>query len=368
MAYGFEEAIAGSHKMDLRWTPRAQVELDGEIQEGFWTVTGPGRTTHGTSCWRSCSLLLRRHCVAPRAPRTWPRLGTPRKGCCGWSCSCSTGCPATILSAGPSACWTRRRSRPHPAGSWQAFAKANGLELQRCGGGGRQSLARCLRARPAKHAAAHGQSLGGGGANVLGSAQGPGPQRGIGGVGSAGSAVSRRLYRYRGCTALPSRLCEESARAGWRITCWHSRKTRVSCSLRPLGGMRRSRSPQRCRTTRTRHSRSLRMAARHRAARQQLAASRISRALCAGAHHLAQTAAGCPRRSLSGTLLPALQIYARQEGVADRALPLGDREPAALGARCRLRRRSQPNSQKTTRPRTLLSCESSLSMCFAATQ
>ena len=34
------------------------------------------------------------------------------------------------------------------------------------------------------------------------------------GVGSPGPAGPRRLYRYRGCTALPSRLCLHGARAG----------------------------------------------------------------------------------------------------------------------------------------------------------
>ena len=41
----------------------------------------------------------------------------------------ATGRPATILSAGSSACWTRRRSRPHSA-VHAGFAKANGLELR----------------------------------------------------------------------------------------------------------------------------------------------------------------------------------------------------------------------------------------------
>ena len=305
----------------------------------------PGRTTHGTSCWRSCSLLLRRHCVAPRAPRTWPRLGTPRKGCCGWSCSCSTGAQPRYLQpglppAGPAG--VRGRIPPVPG----RLRQSQRTGAARCGGGGRQSLARCLRAWPAKHPL-HMVNVWAAEARMcLAQRKAPRPQRGSGGVGSPGPAGPRRLYRYRGCTALPSRLCHHGARAGCGLRAGAQGEPEqvVRCGRSELCAQR---SPPRCRTARTRHSRSLRVAAPHRPARHQFRCGpEVPRRRCAGPHHLAQTRAWYPRGASPGTLLPALQIYSRQAVAAHRALPLGHREPAALGARCRLQRGSQPNSER----------------------
>ena len=62
-------------------------------------------------------------------PSDMATFGNPRKGCCGWSCSGSTGCPATILSAGSS-----RLLDPQLEAAFRrfmaGFAKANGLELR----------------------------------------------------------------------------------------------------------------------------------------------------------------------------------------------------------------------------------------------
>ena len=76
------------------------------------------------------------------------------------------------------------------------------------------------------------------------------------------------------------------------------------------------------------------------------AVQKFPRRRCAGPHHLAPPRARCLCGASPGALLPALQIYSRQATAAHRALPLGDREPAALGARCRLQRGSQPNSER----------------------
>ena len=125
------------------------------------------------------------------------------------------------------------------------FAKANGLELR---GVGRWMAKPCAvpSSVAAKHPAAHGQRLGSGGANVLGSAQSSRPQRGSGGVGSPGPAGPRRLYRYRGCTALPSRLCLHGARAGCGLRAGAQGEPEqvVRCGRSALCAQR---SPQRCR-------------------------------------------------------------------------------------------------------------------------
>ena len=232
-----------------------------------------GRTTHGTSCWRFCSSLLRRHCVARSLGHghVWAIQG---RAVATWSCSCSTGCPATTPSAGSSACWTRGRSRPHSAGSWQASprptdwncaawwrwtAKPCGVpssaasKVPRCTwstSGRRKRECAWLSARP------------------LAATR----QRAPGGPGPAGP---RRLYRYRGCTALPSRLCHHGARAGCGLRAGAQGEPEqvVRCGRSALCPQR---SPQRCRTARTRHSRSLRMAARDRLARYHFAAVRSS--------------------------------------------------------------------------------------------
>ena len=175
------------------------------------------------------------------------------------------------------------------------------------------------------------------------------PQRGSGGVGSprprsTSKAVSLPRMHCTAIATLPPRCS-----SGVRMTCWRSRRTRavVRCGRSALCAQR---SPQRCRTARTRHSRSLRVAARDRTIPLS-PRSRSSRRRCAGPHRLAPPRARCLYETSPGALLPALQLYSRQATAAHRALPLGDREPAASGTRCRLQRGSQPNSRKRQRAR-----------------
>ena len=107
----------------------------------------------------------------------------------------------------------RRRSTPHSAGSWQASPRPTDWN---CAVWSRSMAKPC--AVPSSVAgkaprctwSTSGQQR----RDVLGSAQSSRPQRGSGGVRSPGPAGPRRLYRYRGCTALPSRLCLHGARAG----------------------------------------------------------------------------------------------------------------------------------------------------------
>ena len=282
-----------------------------------------------------------------RAPRTWPRLGNPRKGCCGWSCSCSTGCPATILSAGSSACWTRRRSRPHSAGSWQASPRPTGLELRGVVAVDGKALRGAFERGRQEHPAAHGQRLGSGGANVLGSAQSSRPQRGSGGVGSPGPAGPRRLYRYRGCTALPSRLCLHGARAGCGLRAGAQGEPEqvVRCGRSALCAQRQARSVaerrepathDRCEWRRATVLRDTTFAAVQKfpgvVALARITSRRRVLGACAEPPQV--------RYFLLSKYIPAKQL------LQHRALPLGDREPAALGTRCRLQRGSQPNSQR----------------------
>ena len=146
------------------------------------------------------------------------------------------------------------------------------------------------------------------------------------------------------CTAiatLPPRCS-----SGVRITCWRSRKTRASCSLRPLGAMPAAEP-----------------AALPNGANPPLTIAANGGARPSCAIPLSPRSSSSPAslrwpaspradvrlvrvRSLPRSLLPALQIYSRQAAAAHRALPLGYREPAALGARCRLQRGSQPNSER----------------------
>src|SRR6202049_1154694 len=76
------------------------------------------------------------------------------------------------------------------------FAKANKLNLTGVVAVD-EGFARGFRSRPAEHTVAHGQRLGGRGADLPGAAQGPRSQRVRGCAGSAGAAGPRRLHRDR---------------------------------------------------------------------------------------------------------------------------------------------------------------------------
>ncbi len=76
------------------------------------------------------------------------------------------------------------------------------------------------------------------------------------------------------------------------------------------------------------------------------AAEPLPRRRRAGPHHLAPPRARKPADEAGRALLPALQIYARQATAARSCAPLGHREPAALGTRCRLQRGSQPSQKR----------------------
>ena len=359
IAYGFEEAIAGSHKMDLRSTPRAQVESVEKFKKAFRRLPDPRADNARHELLEVLFIALAGECVAPRAPRTWPRLGNPRKGCCGWSCSCSTGCPATILSAGSSACWTRRRSRPHSAGSWQASPRPTDWN---CAVWWRWMAKPCAvpSSVAGKHPAARWSTSG---------------------------------QRRRECAWLSAKLPAATRQRGrWKSwACWTSKavslpRMQLHCHrdfastvlergadyvlalkenqsklfARGRSALCAQRSPQRCRTARTRHSRSLRVAARDRPARYHfrrgpevpgvVALARItSRRRVLGA---------CAERS-PGARRPALQIYSRQATAAHRALAIGGSRTSCIGYSMSSSTRIATELAKTTRPRTLLSSESS---------
>ena len=237
----------------------------------------------------------------------------------------------------------------------------------RCGGGRWQSLARCLRAWPAKHPAAHGQCLGSGGANVLGPAQSSRPQRGSRGVGSPGPAGPRRLYRYRGCTALPSRLCHHGARAGCGLRAGAQGEPEqvVRCGRSALCAQR---SPQRCRTARTRHSRSLRV----RGARPSCAIplSPRSRSFPASLRWPASPrAAACsvPARSLPRCATSCSPNIFPPSNCCASCAPIGGSRTSCIGYSMSSSTRIATELAKTTRPRTSLSSESSPSIWSAAT-
>ncbi len=78
-------------------------------------------------------------------------------------------------------------------------------QTHRSGGRRRQGSARILRTRWSGYAAATGQRLCGGSPYGTGPAKGGRSQRDGGSFGSAGTAVPRRLHRYRRRAALPSR-------------------------------------------------------------------------------------------------------------------------------------------------------------------
>ena len=110
IAYGFEEAIAGSHKIDSEVTPRAQVELDGEIQEGFSTVAGPQggqRTARVAGGFVHCSCG---DTVWRRGPLGHGQVWAIQGRAAAAGPAVAAQCPATILSARVfRRCWTRRR-------------------------------------------------------------------------------------------------------------------------------------------------------------------------------------------------------------------------------------------------------------------
>ena len=272
-------------------------------------------------------------------PSDMATFGQSKEGLLRWCCGWSTGSPATTRSAdlplvGPAGL---RGCIPAVHGGVRQGERAG---AQRRGGDRRQGLAWGLRAGSTEHAAAHGQYLGDAGAAVFGSAQSPWSQRGHRRVGSARPAGPRRLYGYRRCAALPSRLCHDGARSGRAIRAGPQGKSEqaVHCRRPALCAWR---NPQRGRTARTLHSRSPRMAARHRRARSQLCCRiRLSRRCCAGPHHLSQTLA----RGRAEPLLVRyflLSQYIPPSACCARSFPLGYREPAALGARRGLQRGSQ---------------------------
>ena len=346
IAYGFEEAIAGSHKMDLV-TPRAQRGVGWRNSRRLFDgCRTPGRTTHGTSCWRFCSLLLRRHCVAPRAPRTWPRLGNPRKGCCGWSCSCSTGCPATILSAGSSACWTRRRSRPHSAGSWQASPRPTDWN---CAVWWRWMAKPCA---------------------VPSSVAGKAPR----------CTWSTSGQRRRECAWLSAKLPAATRQRGrWKSwACWTSKAVslpRMHCTAiatlppRCSSGVRiyvlalKENQSKLFAAAARRYARSgaRSVAERREPATHDRCEWRRATVLRDTTFAAVQKFPGVvalaritSRRRVLGACAeppqvrysPALQIYSRQATAAHRALPVGIENQLHSGTRCRLQRGSQPNSQR----------------------
>ena len=165
---------------------------------------------------------------------------------------------------------------------------------------------------------------------------------------AAGAFEVLRLLDLEGCivtavhctaiSTLPPRCS-----SGVRITCWPSRRPEqvVRCGRSALCAQR---SPQRCRTARTRHSRSLPVAARVRPARYHF--RRGPEFLAVVAIHASHRVAACsvPVRSLPSALLPALLIYSRQATASHRALLFFYLEPASLDTRCRLQRGSQPIS------------------------
>ena len=350
-------------RWNLRSTPRAQVKRMEKFKKAFRRFRNPGRTTHGTVAGGfvhcSCGDTVWR-----RGPlghgHVWAIQG--RAAAAGPAVAARGAQPRYFQPGLPPAGPAGVRGRIPPVHGRLRQGQRTGTA--RCGGGGWQSLARCLRAWPAKHPAAHGQRLGSGGANVLGSAQSSRPQRGSGGVGSPGLWTSKAVSLPRmHCT--PSRLCLHGARAGCGLRAGAQGEPEqvVRCGRSALCAQR---SPQRCRRREpATHDRC--EAARNRPARYHFRrATEVPRRRCAGPHHLAPPRARCLCGASPGALLPALQIYPRQATAAHRRSHEGSRT-SCLAYSMSSSTRIATELAKTTRPRTLLSSESSPSIWSAVT-
>ena len=227
------------------------------------------------------------------------------------------------------------------------FAKANGLELRGVVAVDGKALRGAFEGGgPAKHPAAQWSTSGQRRRECAWlSAKLPAATRQRGRWKSWACWTSKAVSLPRmHCTAiatLPPRCS-----SGVRITCWRSRRTRASCRC-GRSALCAQRSPQRCRTARTRHSRSLRVAARDRPARYPTFAAVqkfpgvVALARITSRRRVLGACAEPPqvRYFLLSKYIPAKQLLRIVRSH-------WDREPAALGTRCRLQRGSQPNSQR----------------------
>src|SRR5712691_2131987 len=235
IAYGFEAGIARSSKMDSvddsRITGGVECRNSRRLFGGCRTQE---RTTRGTICWKFWSLPLRLLWLAPKAPRTWPRLAAARNGCFDCSFGWSTAFPATTRSVGCSVCWTHEPSRPHSGGSCRHSPSATGWTSvvwwrsteKPCAGpsSGAGKVRRCtwstsglwrrgcawLSARPP----------------VATRLQAPWRCW----ICWTSKAALLRPMRCIAIAALPQRCSSAAA-----TTCWRSRKIRASCLLPPAG-------------------------------------------------------------------------------------------------------------------------------------
>ena len=306
--------------MDLRRLLQF-TEMDSEVDSpstGGWRDSRrlfdgcrtPGRTTHA-GCWRFCSLLLRRHCVR-RGPLGMATFGQSKEGLLRLVLQLQHGVPSHDTF--------RRVFRLLDPQAFEAafrrfmagFAKANGLN---CAVWWRWMAKPCaVPSSVAGKAPRCTWSTSGQRRRECAwlSAKLPAATRQRG-RGSPGPAGPRRLYRYRGCTALPSRLCLHGARAGADYVL-ALRRTRASCSLRPLGAMRAAEPAALPNGANPPLTIAASGGARPSCAIPLSPRSRVPRRRCAGPHHLAPPRARClcgaspVRYFLLSKYIPAKQL------------------------------------------------------------
>ena len=151
------------------------------------------------------------------------------------------------------------------------------------------------------------------------------------------------------CTAiatLPPRCS-----SGVRITCWRSRRTRASCSLRPLGAMRAAEPAALPNGANPPLTIAASGGAPPSCAIPLSPRSRSSPASCAGPHHLAPPRAPCLCGASPGALL-LLSKYIPAKQLLRIVRSHWDREPAALGTRCRLQQ-DRNRTRKDNAPENL---------------
>ena len=180
------------------------------------------------------------------APRTWPRLGNPRKGCCGWSCSCEHGVPSHDTFSGSLLGPAGVRGRIPPVHG--RLRQGNGLEPRGVVCGGWQSLARAF--ERGRQTAPRCTMVNVGqrrrecawlSAKLAGRNEAAGALEVLGLLDLEGCIVTADALQ------LPSRLCLHGARAGCGLRAGAQGEPEqvVRCGRSALCAQR---SPQRCRT------------------------------------------------------------------------------------------------------------------------